>query len=109
MSSAYRLRPAAVRDIDRYSDRIAEYDPRDGRRFVDAVEHSCRQLANMPGLGSPNEFCRSRHKGLRLWLVAGFENYVIVYREVSGGIEVLRVMWATMDMEAELDRGSSSA
>jgi hypothetical protein len=58
----------------------------------------------MPGLGSPNEFRKSRHKDLRVSLVRGFENYAIIYREGSGGIDVLRVLWATMDLEAELDR-----
>ena len=62
------------------------------RRFVEAVETDCDKLADFPGMGALRGY---RRKGLRQvpsWPLGGFGNYLIFYRPVRNGIEVLRVL-----------------
>jgi toxin ParE1/3/4 len=106
MSGQYLIRPRALADIDRYAGYIARFDRDAADRFVDAVEAACRRLAEMPGLGGPCELKARRFADWRTWVVTGFENYVIYYRESSGGVEVMRVLHGAMDAEDELRSGS---
>ena len=59
-----------------------------------------RRLAANPGLGRLRKFRNPRLKGVRSWLVSGFDNYLIFYRAVPGGIEVLHVYHGARDIEA---------
>ncbi len=54
----------------------------------------------MPGLGSP---CESSHPvlaSLRAATVPGFRKYLVLYRPISEGIEVLRVIHGARDIES---------
>ena len=57
----------------------------------------------MPELGQRQEFGRKELAGLRVWQVQGFENYLIFYRPIERGIEVLRVLHAARDIGAAFD------
>lgn len=37
-------------------------------------------------------------EGIRSWVVKGFENYIVFYREIPGAIEVLRVLHGARDV-----------
>ena len=50
-------------------------------------------------MGSPREFQNSHLIGIRQWRVSGFENYLIFYRPIEDGIEVLRVLHGARDIE----------
>ena len=73
---------------------------RAANRFLAAADQTCARLAAMPGLGSA---CESDHPalvGLRLWPVHGFPKYLILYRPLEDGIEVLRVFHGARDIES---------
>jgi plasmid stabilization system protein ParE len=53
-------------------------------RFVDAVEASVEQLLRMPHMGAPRELRNPALKGLRVWPVKEFEEFLIFY-VVEGG------------------------
>ncbi len=57
-------------------------------------------LADMPGMGAPRE--HGGLKGLRMWPVRGFERHLIFYRPIEDGIEVIRVLHASRDLEGLL-------
>ena len=57
-------------------------------------------LAATPGLGRLRKFRSPRLKGIRSWLVSGFDNYLIFYRAIPEGIEVLHVYHGARDIEA---------
>ncbi len=40
---------------------------------------------------------------MRQWFIAGFEYYLIFYRSIKGGIEILRVLYGTQDIDAIMD------
>jgi toxin ParE1/3/4 len=37
---------------------------------------------------------------MRVWPVKGFENHLIFFRPIDGGIEVIRVLHAARDIES---------
>jgi toxin ParE1/3/4 len=74
-----------------------------GVRFLHAAESTFEQLAAMPELGQRQEFGGEQLAGLRAWQVRGFENYLIFYRPIERGIEVLRVLHAARDTAAILE------
>lgn len=79
---------------------IGEHSPAASRRFLRAVEAAYNRLADMPLLGG---VCESDHPalvGLRLWPIRGFENWLILYRSLEDGIEVVRVFHGARDLES---------
>ncbi len=84
--------PASHRDLRE----ILEYIARDSRnraiRFVDKLEQKCEMLAASPHLGFE---CPELLPGLRVWPVG---KYLIFYRAVRDGVEVLRVVHSARDI-----------
>jgi len=46
------------------------------------------------------KFRNPRLKGVRSWLVSDFDNYLIFYRAIPEGIEVLHMYHGARDIEA---------
>ena len=57
-------------------------------------------LAAMPELGERQVFKRADLADLRAWQVRGFENYLIFYRPIEHGVEIVRVLHAARDIAA---------
>jgi len=73
-------------------------------RFLDAVEATLAGLLEMPGKGSKCEYSHPRYVGMRLYTVNGFEKYVLYYRPISDGIELIRVLYGGRDRDAIFGR-----
>jgi len=97
------IRSRARRDLDDIADYLARESANLGRRFYTAAQQTFRQLAGMPGMGSPREFDNPLMTGVRSWQVRGFASYLIFYRPTRDGIEVFRVLHAARDIEAILE------
>jgi toxin ParE1/3/4 len=78
--------PLAQTDIDEIWDYIARDSTLNADRFVEAIERRFGLLADNPGLGVARDDLRP---GLRLLVYA---RYLIYYRPIHGGIEVVRVV-----------------
>lgn len=57
----------------------------------------------MPGMGSLYPVENSRLQGLRKWPVKDFKKYLIFYFERDDAIEVVRILYATQDINSILD------
>jgi toxin ParE1/3/4 len=57
------------------------------------------ELAMNPEIGQPRRFPGSQLRSLRSFRIKGFENYLIFYRPVSEGIEVLNVLHGARDLD----------
>jgi toxin ParE1/3/4 len=68
--------------------------------FLEAAYDTFLELARMPGMGRLRHFPAARLRNLRSFRVAGFENYLIFYGELQGGIEVFHVIHAARDFES---------
>lgn len=72
--------------------RIASDNPVAAARLLDRIDEICRLLATQPGMGRPRP---DLHPGVRSFPVG---SYVIFYRQVTEGIQVLRVMHGARDI-----------
>ncbi len=69
------------------------------RRFLHASNVSFQALAQMPELGAQRGFRDPRWSAVRTWPVKGFERYLIFYRPLTDGVEILRVVHGARDIE----------
>lgn len=96
--SRCRFSPEARADLQEIADFIARDTPSRALPFVRELRARCLTLAAMPYSGQPRHDLqpelRSRPAGA----------YVIFYRPAPGGIEVVRVLHGSRDIDAELSR-----
>ncbi len=90
----------ALRDLDK----IADYIQRKGRpkqaiRFLKAAESTFHRLVTVPNFGTAYEPAKPRFAGLRYCPVGRYKSYVVFYRPTPDGIEVLRVLHSSRDLE----------
>ena len=79
---------------------IAQDNPDAASRVIEAALETFRSLACRPGLGRQRKFRDPRLKDIRSWPVSGFSNYVIFYRGVPEGIQVIHVYHGARDIDA---------
>jgi toxin ParE1/3/4 len=79
---------------------IAKDNPEAATRVVEAAYATFENIAGAPGIGAPRRFCDPRLQGIRFWRVAGFDKYLIFYRCVTAGVQVLHVYHGARDIEA---------
>lgn len=99
-------RAAAKRDLAEHFVFLGENASIDvARRFLQSANSSLQALAKMPEMGPSRTFRDPRFAGVRMWPVRGFERYLIFYRPIENGIELLRVLHGARDI-ARLFSGS---
>ena len=84
---------------------IAQDNPDAATRVIEAAHETFESLADTPGLGRPRKFQNPKLKGVRSWRVSGFDNYLIFYRPIPEGVQVLHVCHGARDIEALFDEG----
>jgi toxin ParE1/3/4 len=91
--------PEADRDLlEQAAYYYRQGSPETADRWVDQVLATFRFLAQHPGIGAPWPTRRRRFAGLKTWPVDGFEQFIVFYRPIERGIEVLRVLRGTRDL-----------
>ena len=83
-------------DIWNYLAEVADDETAD--RTVRAFDDKLELLSDLPGIGRPRDELRPR---LRIFPVG---KYLLFYRPIRGGIELLRVIHGAMDIQRELRR-----
>ncbi|MBL1258565.1 type II toxin-antitoxin system RelE/ParE family toxin [Methylocystis sp. Sn-Cys] len=83
---SFKLRPQAERDIEEIVSYIAEDSPSAALRWFEGVRHTCQRLAEMPKMGVARPEVRP---DLRVFASG---NYLLAYREVDDGVEIVRVL-----------------
>jgi len=63
----------------------------------------------MPGIGEPYQVANPQRVGLRCAHVRRFKNYLIYYRPIPGGIDVIRVLHAARDIRDILEAEETDA
>ena len=101
MSAGPRIvrKPKAKRDIVDIASFIALDSAPAAERFVEAVEVTLQALARMPRMGAARTFRRPSLAGLRMWSIKGFERYLVFYRPLPDGIDVIRVVHGARDIQ----------
>ena len=94
------IRPRAREDILRqFRWYLVEQDaPDTALRFMDAVEESVEQLLRMPNMGAPRPLKNPALKGLRVWPVKEFDEFLIFYLVQGETLRVVRVLHGKRDI-----------
>lgn len=71
---------------------VEKQSPRAARDFIDAFYERCEAYARQPGMGEPRA---DLDDDLRSFTFK--RNYVVIYRPIPGGIDVLRVFHGARD------------
>jgi toxin ParE1/3/4 len=69
------------------------------RRFLKAADKAIEMLARMPQMGGLWDSENPALAGLRVWSIRRFESYLIFYRSAADGIEVVRVLHGSRDID----------
>ena len=100
MALQITLWPLARQDlIDQYVF-LEERSEGSADRFLEMFEETLKDLSQMPQMGSPQEFKNSKLAGIRKWRVRNFEKHLIFYRPLEDAIEIIRILYASRDIEA---------
>ena len=89
----------AAADLEAHVDYLAEQRPSAARRFIDAVERAFERLRTMPEIGASRRYRHPRLTGIRMWSVPGFRRFLIFYRLQGTEIHILRVLYASRNIE----------
>lgn len=84
--SRYVINLLASQDLNQIADYFAENNLEAGDRFFRAFNRKCQQLVEFPNSGKSYEVIHPGLRGLPL------DGYVIFYRLLDDGIEILRVV-----------------
>jgi toxin ParE1/3/4 len=89
--SRYVINPLATEDLNEIADYFFENSIEAGERFFNNFNRKCQQLLAFPNSGKSYETIRTGLRGL------SFEEYIIFYRVLADGIEILRVLSGRRD------------
>jgi toxin ParE1/3/4 len=89
--SRYVINVLASQDLNEIADYFADISVEAGERFFQVFNQKCQQLVAFPKSGKSYTTIRSGLRGLSL------EGYIIFYRILDDGIEILRVVSGRRD------------
>jgi toxin ParE1/3/4 len=91
--------PRAVQDLDEAAAHIQLHGtPRRAIRFLRAADSTLTMLAGMPGMGTRYNPDDPLYAELRYFPISRFLKYIVFYRPLVDGIEVLRVLHGARDL-----------
>jgi toxin ParE1/3/4 len=101
----YVVRAKADEDLDEQAFYYATgANPELGHRFLLSAHDTFALLATQPEMGWNPKLRRPDLRALRLFRVTGFERILILYRPLEDGIEVLRVIHGSRNIQLLLHR-----
>jgi toxin ParE1/3/4 len=91
------VRERARSDLEEVGAFIAKDNPAAAGEVVRKLRLAFEQLACMPQLGRKVTGIKTSEE-LRMWLSPAFRNYLIFYRELPDGVEIVRVLHGARDI-----------
>jgi len=95
-------RPAFNESVIHHAVYIGERNPSAAERFLDAVERSVDAIHDGPYTGRAWASGKRRLTGVRMRPVMGFRSYLLFYRPVEQGVEMLQLLHGAQDIHAAL-------
>jgi toxin ParE1/3/4 len=96
--SRYSISQPAIRDLESISSYFADVNVEAGEKFLQGFSKRCQQLVNFPNIGRGYDDLQANLRGLPL------EGYIILYRAIDDGIEIVRVVNGRQDLESLFDK-----
>jgi len=97
MSLSFHIEYAAEDDLTEIGNYFDECDDTLSARFYECFWKTVQTLVRSPYLGERCQFRKAKTKGMRIWQVSGFSNYLIFYRPQDERLEILRVLHGARD------------
>jgi toxin ParE1/3/4 len=94
--SRYIISPSAIHDLNEISDYFLTRNLAAGEKLFQEFNHKCQNLAKFPQIGRSYAHIKPSLRGLPL------DGYVILYRVIDNGVEILRVVNGRQDLESLL-------
>jgi toxin ParE1/3/4 len=105
VSARYVVRPKADQDLDEQAYYLAAQASREvGHRFMLAAHQTFTLLATQPEMGWHCRLKSPQTASLRVFRVSGFERMLVLYRPLPDGVEILRVVHGSRNLQALLRR-----
>ena len=102
MSNICRFTIPASRDLEAIIDYIAQQSSIDrSEAFLKQVNAKCQRLTQFPEMGRKRDELAIGVRSLPV------ESYLIFYRSITEGIEILRVVSGYQDLEALFENGDA--
>jgi len=95
-----QFRTTAERDLSQILRFIRKDNRKAARRFARAVEKVVDLLLEFPYLGTPYDETDPDFSEIRFAIVPGFKNYVLLYRPLENGIDVIRIFHGAREISA---------
>ena len=103
--SHYVVRPKGRQDLrDQAFYYATEARPELGHRFLVSAHDTFALLATQPKMGWSPKLRSGDLRGLRVFRVTGFDKVLILYRPLEDGIEVLRVVHGSRNVQRLIRR-----
>lgn len=93
------ISPSASRDLNAISDYFLARNIEAGERLLREFNHKCQNLMQFPNMGKQYSNIREELRGLPL------DGYIIFYRVLGDGVEIMRVVSGRQDLEALFSNG----
>ena len=101
MKARYVVKPKADLDLDEYADYLAEKANLDvALRFLTSAHETFSLLATQPNMGWQSRLRHPALKSLRVFRVTGFEQMLILYRPLTDGVDVIRVVHGSRNLQS---------
>ena len=101
MTGRYTVKPEADQDLDCHADHLArEASVEIALRFYAEAHETFTLLAGHPNIGWPARLKHPQLESLRVFRVSGFERKLILYRPFTAGVDILRVVHGSRDLQA---------
>ena len=99
------VRRAARTDVNKIGVYIGDRNLEAGLQFFVAAKEAFER-SHTSRNGSLRQSRNKRLRDVRSWPISGFENYLVFYRPIDeGGIEVMRVLHGSQDVDRIIARG----
>ena len=103
--STYVIRPKANKDLEDQAFYYAtEGIPEVGHRFLVAAHETFTLLATQPNMGWQPRLKHSTLRTMRVFRISGFERILVLYLPLLDGVEILRIVHGSRNVEALLRR-----
>ncbi len=105
MIGRYFVRPKADQDLDEQAEYLATHaNPEIGHRFLMAAHEMFALLASEPGMGWRFKLKHPHLSQMRVFRVPGFEKILLLYLPHAEGIDILRVVHGSRNLQVLLAR-----
>ena len=97
------ITPAAENDLADIWLFIAKDNPQAADRVFESAQMIFDSLLEQPKIGKIFESKRKKLKGIHFFPIVKYPKYIVYYREIRNGIEVVRVLHSRMLREGRLE------